>query len=46
MSEKQQVGEYLAPQVKVVEISLESRGVICTSTQVGDPWSTNTEENW
>ena len=47
MDKKQFIGEYLAPQVKVMEV--KSRQVLCTSTDMdveGNPFSGNDEWEW
>ena len=47
MEKKQLSGEYLAPNVKVMEV--KSRQVLCTSTVMdvnGNPFSGNDETEW
>ena len=47
MNKNQTNGQYLAPQVKVMEV--KSRQVLCTSTDLGvngNPFENNTENEW
>ena len=47
MNKNQTSGEYLAPNVKVMEV--KSRQVLCTSTDLGvngNPFENNTENEW
>ena len=47
MNKNQTSGEYLAPQVKVMEV--KSRQMLCISTDMsvnGNPFSSNDEDEW
>ena len=47
MEKKELSGEYLAPNVKVMEV--KSRQVLCISTDMsvnGNPFSSNDEDEW